>query len=149
MIEEVPSSSTNDIPDEGVLSNTEEEEEEEIIQPSTSKRARRSSQFMEKLKTVFFEKRKSPSTSLQQPKQRRHNKKNRPRPLSYPNLASMPRDEEIPPLPTATRVRTHMTNPFHRLSQTLSRQSTSYLNDIQEVSDHRARPLTIEAMMID
>lgn len=151
MIDEIPSSSTNESSEynEGVLSNTEEEEEEEVAQPSTSKRARRSSQFMEKIKMVFFEKRKSSSSSSQQ---RRRNK-NKPRPLSYPNLFSNnTQNEEIPPLPAMTRASTSNNN---QLSQTMSRQTTSYLPDIQETTvpnnqPHRSsRPFLLEAMILD
>lgn len=114
--------------DHGVLSNTEDEEDDievedvdmsnlSSVEPTTThvqsrratststpaaipKRERRSSHIMDKLKMVFFEKRKSASTAQQQQnKQSRHSHKKRARPLSYPNLLSVAVDEQPPSLP--------------------------------------------------
>ncbi|KAF1801986.1 hypothetical protein FB192DRAFT_1325630 [Mucor lusitanicus] len=112
--------------EEGVLSNTEDEEDDievedvdmsnlSSVEPtptqvqsrttSTStpaalpKRERRSSHIMDKLKMVFFEKRKSASTTQQHSKQSRQSHKKRARPLSYPNLLSVAADEQPPSLP--------------------------------------------------
>lgn len=78
-------------------------------------REKRSSQFMDKIKMVFFEKRKS-----QQDQPRRSNKKHQRRPLSYPN---QPSEQEIPPLPSLPSTSSHTQHT--PLSQTLSRQSTT------------------------
>lgn len=110
--------------DHGVLSNTEDEEDDIEIEEdvdmsnlptveqtttqvptrgtstSTSvipKRERRSSHIMDKLKMVFFEKRKSATSTQQQNKHSRHSHKKRQRPLSYPNLLSIASDEQQPP----------------------------------------------------
>ncbi|KAL9550647.1 hypothetical protein MBANPS3_004622 [Mucor bainieri] len=113
--------------DHGVLSNTEDEDDDieaedvdmsnlSSVEPTTTqvqsrststptpaaipKRERRSSHIMDKLKMVFFEKRKSASTTQQQQsKHSRHSHKKRARPLSYPNLLSVAADEQPPSLP--------------------------------------------------
>ncbi|RCI03691.1 hypothetical protein CU098_002281, partial [Rhizopus stolonifer] len=118
------------------MSNTTDEEIEdtmeitpEIVVPSNViprerrgppvNRERRSSQFMEKLKMVFFEKRKS---QQEQSPRRRSKKHHQRRPVSYPNHI-LHLQQDIPPLPTIPSSSSNMNN--IPLNQTLSRQSTT------------------------
>ncbi|KAI8378931.1 hypothetical protein BD560DRAFT_388984 [Blakeslea trispora] len=99
--------------------------DENVIVPVTPRerngrsinREKRSSQFMEKIKMVFFEKRKS-----QQDQPRSRPKKHQRRPLSYPNQIIIDQ-QEIPPLPSLPSTSSHTQHA--PLSQTLSRQSTT------------------------
>jgi hypothetical protein len=115
------SSITNDsmIEDTGVTSNTEDDEEEEPTQTNRP-RERRTSHIMDKIKMVFFEKRKSAATSAGNTNKNRksNNSRSRQRPLSYPNLI----DEQQG---SSSIVRDHSTP----LEQTLSRQSTTHLTE--------------------
>lgn len=129
------SSLTNDsIEDNGIMSNTDEDEdyeEEHNALPtdennSSRPRERRTSHIMEKIKMVFFEKRKSVSTSHGNNKNRRSSShKTRQRPSSYSDVHVG--DNEA--IETQGSSRDTSSVP---LSQTLSRQSTTHLTEIDE-----------------
>ncbi|ORX48046.1 hypothetical protein DM01DRAFT_1410057 [Hesseltinella vesiculosa] len=103
--------------------------------------------FVEKLKMVFFEKRKSSSPVT--PRQRKRS--NRPRPLSYPNFLMRRQDDAQPDIHADNRVdevfssfdvntSTSSSALPHSSSmlvssQTLSRQSTTHLPEIVEVDE--------------
>lgn len=90
--------------------------------PSSCKRERRSSYIMEKIKMVFFEKKKSVPT---QHNHKQRSNKNRQRPLSYPNMLSTV--ETTVPLNDVNNGGSSSTSPSNApLSQTLSRQSTRH-----------------------
>ncbi len=129
------SSITNDsmIEDTGITSNTEDDEEEE--EPHIRPRERRTSHIMDKIKMVFFEKRKSVSTTAgNSNKNRKSNtNKSRQRPLSYPNLID---DME----------QSSSSNNTSPLDQTLSRQSTTHLT---EENTSRPSTRTQQAMIVD
>lgn len=145
------------VEDNAIMSNTEEEdndeedeEEEELRSTNIVRpRERRTSHIMDKIKMVFFEKRKSSATStsatataISGKNQRRNNshKTPRQRPLSYPNILHNHHHEAntaTTSLPTSeTQQQPHASSGNATeavpLSQTLSRQSTTHLTEIDE-----------------
>lgn len=113
--------------DEGIISNTEQEQSTTETSRQAPKRERRSSHIMEKIKMVFFEKRKS--VSIQHNKR---NTKSRQRPLSYPNMLST----------VETSASGGAASPSNTpLSQTLSRQSTRHAASEEEEDEDIPRPL--------
>ena len=98
------------VEDAGVMSTTDDDEEHE----QRPVRERRTSHIMDKIKMVFFEKRKSSSTTAQ-PTSNKNRRSNRQRPLSYPN--------------TIEGSSNHGHSGDQPLSQTLSRQSTTHLTE--------------------
>ncbi|CAO3598343.1 unnamed protein product [Absidia cylindrospora] len=137
------------------------------IPPTTEHQPRRTnttSGFVEKLKMVFFEKRKSSSAPVA-PRERKRT--NRPRPLSYPNFLLRRNDDEeeqqdtsnnnnnnvyrhdevlrrsnisstssssssSPTSSTNNVLPAHQQNTSTAMGQTLSRQSTTHLAEIEE-----------------
>jgi hypothetical protein len=131
---------TNDsIEDNAVMSNTEEEDNDEDDdeeeddearggeQAASRPRERRTTHIMDKIKMVFFEKRKSISITGSgnhtNKNQRRNNSQKTPRrrPLSYPNILN--NDNAVVEASSSTNT---------PLRQTLSRQSTTHLEEINE-----------------
>lgn len=129
------SSLTNDsIEENGIMSNTDEDDEdyeEHNVTPTEENvpnrpRERRTSHIMEKIKMVFFEKRKSVSTTYGNNKNRRSSSNKRP--LSYSD-ANAGDNEAAVETQGSSRRNTSAAVP---LSQTLSRQSTTHLTEIGE-----------------
>ena len=113
--------------------------------------------LMEKLKMTFFEKRKSSAIMSRNEQQRGRKRSNKPRPLSYPNFLIRPfsrddddddsngyhNDNNAPvqqqsqAIPSSSSVSpSPLASPQSALSfNSLSRQSTTHLSEIQEETD--------------
>lgn len=165
VVEGGSSLSNDSVEDNGIMSNTdgEEEEEEEQEEQSSRPRERRTSHIMEKIKMVFFEKRKSvASTTHGNHKNRRSSSshpqhtKSRQRPSSFSEVAAMDVTMET----NQGSSRRHPTTPSTGvpLNQTLSRQSTTHLTEINEnaivinshhINSRERNPCIQQAMTVD
>lgn len=162
------SSLTNgSIEDNGIMSNTDEEEEYEDHNVTSSDdntsrpRERRTSHIMEKIKMVLFEKRKSVSTTYGNNKNRRSSSnKTRQRPLSYSDVPVGDNEAVIGTQQGSSRNNSTVNSDSSAvpLSQSLSRQSTTHLTEIDEEavvinsynSNSRERnPCIQQAMAVD
>lgn len=134
------SSLSNDdsmVEDNGVTTNTDDDDDSPAL--NNRPRERRTSHIMDKIKMVFFEKRKSvsPTAGNNHYKNRRSN---RSRPLSYPNLI----DDETA---AATNEGSSNNASSPPLEHTLSRQSTTHLAEIDEEGEHNRT--CAQAMIVD
>ncbi|CAO3642098.1 unnamed protein product [Mucor hiemalis] len=132
------SSLSNDdsmVEDNGVTTNTDDDDD---LPAHSRPRERRTSHIMDKIKMVFFEKRKSASTTAGN-NHYKNRRSNRSRPLSYPNLID---DENAA---ATNEGSSHASSP--PLEHTLSRQSTTHLAEIDE-EEERSRTC-IQAMVVD
>ncbi|KAG2193417.1 hypothetical protein INT47_006614 [Mucor saturninus] len=128
------SSLTNDsIEENGIMSNTDEDDEdyeEHNVTPTeedapSRPRERRTSHIMEKIKMVFFEKRKSTPYGSNKNRRSSSNK----RPLSYSDAHAGDNETAVETQGSSRRNTSTAAVP---LSQTLSRQSTTHLTEIGE-----------------
>lgn len=133
------SSLSNDdsmVEDNGVTTNTDDDDDSPAHH--SRPRERRTSHIMDKIKMVFFEKRKSVSQAPGN-NHYKNRRSNRSRPLSYPNLID---DENAA---ATNEGSSNASSP--PLEHTLSRQSTTHLAEIDEEGERNRT--CVQAMVVD